>query len=208
MILVQVVRFVFAEKYPRLDPSLSQDSGSDPCLIDGPPVLCPRFDNRLSTTKHGVGDVSYQIRRLLLVQRALKGRVERGTSISQDYQRTSKADVHEDIVLKSSPIPCINSSQGKKQLHNMATGQSSCAHGRVENHLRKTTPVHTTEIRTLISPSSAVELNTTSALANYATELPLAALASDSSIREESLQNVHKFCSTPPPSPADLTRQA
>nr|CAD7452117.1 unnamed protein product [Timema tahoe] len=30
--------------------------------------------------------------------------------------------------------------------------------------------VHPTEIRTSISPSSAVELNTTSALANYATE--------------------------------------
>nr|CAD7432798.1 unnamed protein product [Timema monikensis] len=42
--------------------------------------------------------------------------------------------------------------------------------GRVENHLGKTTPVHPTEIRTSISPSSAVELNTTSALANYATE--------------------------------------
>nr|CAD7575959.1 unnamed protein product [Timema californicum] len=36
---------------------------------------------------------------------------------------------------------------------------------------RKTLPpVHPTEIRTSISPSSAVELNTTSALANYATE--------------------------------------
>nr|CAD7266902.1 unnamed protein product [Timema shepardi] len=42
--------------------------------------------------------------------------------------------------------------------------------GRVENHLGKTTPVHPTRIRTSISPSSAVELNTTSALANYATE--------------------------------------
>nr|CAD7568588.1 unnamed protein product [Timema californicum] len=31
-------------------------------------------------------------------------------------------------------------------------------------------PVHPTEIRTSISPSSADELNTTSALANYATE--------------------------------------
>nr|CAD7430383.1 unnamed protein product [Timema monikensis] len=41
--------------------------------------------------------------------------------------------------------------------------------GRVENHLGKP-PVHPTEIRTPISPSSAVELNTTSALANYATE--------------------------------------
>nr|CAD7576945.1 unnamed protein product [Timema californicum] len=34
----------------------------------------------------------------------------------------------------------------------------------------KPPPVHPTEIRTLISPSSAVELNTTSALANYATK--------------------------------------
>nr|CAD7442598.1 unnamed protein product [Timema bartmani] len=34
----------------------------------------------------------------------------------------------------------------------------------------KPPPVHPTEIRTLISPSSAVGLNTTSALANYATE--------------------------------------
>nr|CAD7262439.1 unnamed protein product [Timema shepardi] len=43
--------------------------------------------------------------------------------------------------------------------------------GRVENHLGKTTPpVHPTEIRTSIFPSSAVELNTTSALADYAIE--------------------------------------
>nr|CAD7199600.1 unnamed protein product [Timema douglasi] len=34
----------------------------------------------------------------------------------------------------------------------------------------KPPPAHPTEIRTSISPSSAVELNTTSALANYATE--------------------------------------
>nr|CAD7260178.1 unnamed protein product [Timema shepardi] len=37
----------------------------------------------------------------------------------------------------------------------------------------KPPPVHLTEIRTSISPSSAVELNTTSALANYATEAVL-----------------------------------
>nr|CAD7577467.1 unnamed protein product [Timema californicum] len=42
--------------------------------------------------------------------------------------------------------------------------------GRVENHLGKTTPVHLSEIRTSISPSSAVGLNMTSALANYTTE--------------------------------------
>nr|CAD7259420.1 unnamed protein product [Timema shepardi] len=45
--------------------------------------------------------------------------------------------------------------------------------GRVENHLGKPPLVHLTEIRTSISPSSAVELNTTSALANYATEAEL-----------------------------------
>nr|CAD7439927.1 unnamed protein product [Timema bartmani] len=39
-----------------------------------------------------------------------------------------------------------------------------------EETAEKPPPVHPTEIRTSISPSSAVELNTTSALANYATE--------------------------------------
>nr|CAD7427776.1 unnamed protein product [Timema monikensis] len=43
--------------------------------------------------------------------------------------------------------------------------------GRVENHLgNPPPPVHPTEIQTSISPSPAVELNTTGALANYATE--------------------------------------
>nr|CAD7266401.1 unnamed protein product [Timema shepardi] len=46
--------------------------------------------------------------------------------------------------------------------------------GIVESHLGKNHPQFTRpEIRTLISPSSAVELNTTSALANYATEAGL-----------------------------------
>nr|CAD7409189.1 unnamed protein product [Timema cristinae] len=42
--------------------------------------------------------------------------------------------------------------------------------GRVENHLGPPPPGHPTEIRTSISPPSALELYTTSALANYATE--------------------------------------
>nr|CAD7407352.1 unnamed protein product [Timema cristinae] len=46
--------------------------------------------------------------------------------------------------------------------------------GRVENYLGKPPPVYPTEIQTFICPSSAVELNTTSALANYATELDYA----------------------------------
>ncbi|CAG2060387.1 unnamed protein product [Timema podura] len=49
--------------------------------------------------------------------------------------------------------------------------------GRVENHLGKTTPVHPTEIRTSISPSSVVWLNTTGALANYATEAGMLRIA-------------------------------
>nr|CAD7592197.1 unnamed protein product [Timema genevievae] len=42
--------------------------------------------------------------------------------------------------------------------------------GRVENHLGKTTPHSPDRDSNLVSPSSAVELNTTGALANYATE--------------------------------------
>nr|CAD7433441.1 unnamed protein product [Timema monikensis] len=42
----------------------------------------------------------------------------------------------------------------------------------------KPPPVHPTEIRTSISPSSAVELNTTSALANYATEVMVGTVVS------------------------------
>nr|CAD7568467.1 unnamed protein product [Timema californicum] len=48
------------------------------------------------------------------------------------------------------------------------------SHGPRAAHAKeKPPPVHPTEIRTSISPSSAVELNTTSALANYATEADL-----------------------------------
>nr|CAD7568122.1 unnamed protein product [Timema californicum] len=43
----------------------------------------------------------------------------------------------------------------------------------------KPPPVHSTEIRTSISPSSVVELNTTSALANYLTEAEPSACAED-----------------------------
>nr|CAD7574861.1 unnamed protein product [Timema californicum] len=48
---------------------------------------------------------------------------------------------------------------------------STAEDGEIEVRIsEKPPPVHPTEIRTSISPSSAVELNTTSALANYATE--------------------------------------
>nr|CAD7392740.1 unnamed protein product [Timema cristinae] len=58
------------------------------------------------------------------------------------------------------------------QLPNALVVLSSTAEdGEIEVRIsEKPPPVHPTEIRTLISPSTAVELNTTSALANYATE--------------------------------------
>nr|CAD7426322.1 unnamed protein product [Timema monikensis] len=60
--------------------------------------------------------------------------------------------------------------QSGKLARNGAEGNPHLHEGRVENHLGEPPPVHPTEIRTSISPSSAVELNTTSTLANYATE--------------------------------------
>nr|CAD7596181.1 unnamed protein product [Timema genevievae] len=50
-------------------------------------------------------------------------------------------------------------------------GHESQCHNKVAlHHKEKPPPVHPTEIRSSISPSSAVWLNTTGALANYATE--------------------------------------
>nr|CAD7576279.1 unnamed protein product [Timema californicum] len=47
---------------------------------------------------------------------------------------------------------------------------SICVEGEWKTIKEKPPPVHATEFRTSISPSSAVKLNTISALANYATE--------------------------------------
>nr|CAD7401382.1 unnamed protein product [Timema cristinae] len=44
---------------------------------------------------------------------------------------------------------------------------------------------HPTEIRTSISPSSAVDLNTTSALANYATEAAVKRIFSQHTMRQQ-----------------------
>nr|CAD7397155.1 unnamed protein product [Timema cristinae] len=69
--------------------------------------------------------------------------------------------------------------------------------GRVENHLGKTPPVHSTEIRTSISPSSAVELYTTSALANYASEAGFTNLlfsTSTTKMHTKIVENCEKAC--------------
>ncbi|CAG2061052.1 unnamed protein product [Timema podura] len=71
--------------------------------------------------------------------------------------------------------------------------------GRVENHLGKPPPVHPTEIRTSISPSSAVELNTTSALANYATEAGFCELRRkliDAEILADAINNINDIASS------------
>nr|CAD7265191.1 unnamed protein product [Timema shepardi] len=57
-------------------------------------------------------------------------------------------------------------------------------------------PVHPTEIRTSISPSSAVELNTTSALANYATEaaVELNTTSASANYATEEESKVYRLC--------------
>nr|CAD7430733.1 unnamed protein product [Timema monikensis] len=64
----------------------------------------------------------------------------------------------------NSDLPIIGSQSIVKEVNPHLRG------GRVENHLGKPPPVHPAEILILISPSSAVELNMTSALANHATK--------------------------------------
>nr|CAD7607941.1 unnamed protein product [Timema genevievae] len=68
-------------------------------------------------------------------------------------------------------------SDSEREDSKVARGRSnSMAAGKFPNltdHEEKPPPVHPTEIRTSIFPSSVVELNTTSALANYATEAGL-----------------------------------
>nr|CAD7569254.1 unnamed protein product [Timema californicum] len=74
-------------------------------------------------------------------------------SITLDYAATEAAQLTgsgNDAPLHSGPLGVLRNITG---LYN-----------------EKPPPVHPTEIRTSISPSSAVELNTTSTLANYATE--------------------------------------
>nr|CAD7571162.1 unnamed protein product [Timema californicum] len=73
-----------------------------------------------------------------------------------------------------SPPPPLIATYKYHFLH-MAVGRLAHSSGRATRLYQsirneKPPPVHPAEIRTSISPSSAVELNTTSALANYATE--------------------------------------
>nr|CAD7265620.1 unnamed protein product [Timema shepardi] len=62
--------------------------------------------------------------------------------------------------------PRLSAPEQPRQTHRLGGTPVTTRFGRQE----KPPPVHPTEIRTSISPSSVVELNTTRALANYATE--------------------------------------
>nr|CAD7587757.1 unnamed protein product [Timema genevievae] len=62
----------------------------------------------------------------------------------------------------------ISESQSCKE-----SGRAGEATKHKSHDMEKPPPVHPTEIRTSISPSSVVWLNTTDALANYATEAGL-----------------------------------
>nr|CAD7408713.1 unnamed protein product [Timema cristinae] len=104
---------------------------------------------------------------------------------TKNYLESSKSQIRE-AVRDWSPIVCRRCKLGSRifcgtscafivrmfsriGMFELEEGNPHLRGGRVENHLGKTTPVYPTEIRTSISPSSAAKLNTTSALANYAT---------------------------------------
>ncbi|CAG2058929.1 unnamed protein product, partial [Timema podura] len=72
----------------------------------------------------------------------------------------------------------------------------------------KPPPVHPTEIRTSISPSSAVELNTTSALANYATEAESVMDVRETSAKYERLIKITSHQIMQPPSTQNGSKAA
>nr|CAD7444136.1 unnamed protein product [Timema bartmani] len=83
--------------------------------------------------------------------------------------------LREDTTLNKVVEYCKSVELADKNLKTIEDGGRSS-----QSLLEKPPPVHPTKIRTSISPSSAVGHNTTSALANYATEAELEALVSGS----------------------------
>nr|CAD7263248.1 unnamed protein product [Timema shepardi] len=102
---------------------------------------------------------------------ALKSTIDQVLERGSDYASEVRNSPMASLVLTDSSQLTSDSQHlgiGKVELEQV---NSHLRGGRVENLLgEKTLLVHPTEIRTLISPSSAFDLITTSALANYATE--------------------------------------
>nr|CAD7406339.1 unnamed protein product [Timema cristinae] len=83
-------------------------------------------------------------------------------------KRIQSSRKHQGLVHKSSDLPFI-----KRDRLRLGSEPAFAWRESGKPFRKKPPPVHPTEIRTSISPSSAIELNTTSALANYATESEL-----------------------------------
>nr|CAD7198031.1 unnamed protein product [Timema douglasi] len=83
----------------------------------------------------------------------------RGGIVENNLEKTHPSSPDRDLNLD---LPVL----GSRAKHSISTLANYATE-------EKPPPVHPTEIRTSIAPSSAVELNTTSALANYATEAGL-----------------------------------
>nr|CAD7259262.1 unnamed protein product [Timema shepardi] len=126
--------------------------------------------------------VDYEEMKKSEVNRRRKLRIQQVRQQSKDIARKVRQEVKEEHkkqlkVLEEQMLARQNKKHAKKLLalqqkyheclQEVGTGHTLAA-------LQEKPPsVHPTEIRTSISPSSAVELNTTSALANYATEAVL-----------------------------------
>nr|CAD7200509.1 unnamed protein product [Timema douglasi] len=126
--------------------------------------------------------VDYEEMKKSEVNRRRKLRIQQVRQQSKDIARKVRQEVKEEHkrqlkLLEEQMLARQNKKQAKKLLalqqkyheclQEVGTGHTLAA------SQEKPPPVHPTEIRTSIFPSSAVELNTTSALANYATEAEL-----------------------------------
>nr|CAD7197847.1 unnamed protein product [Timema douglasi] len=98
--------------------------------------------------------------------------VTRGAKVNATQSMAERAD---ESLMSSFPLYNQDNSNNKPVTYHLIPVELEEVNphlrgGRVVNYLGPHPPVHPTDIRNSISPSSAVELNTTSALANYATE--------------------------------------
>nr|CAD7578615.1 unnamed protein product [Timema californicum] len=125
------------------------------------------YDNNKKPTTHK-GKKVLLSREPKLIENTKKSLFIQGRKTTPLITNCLKDLVRRLICTGAMPPHTIMSGIGKVELEEV---NPHLRGGRVENHLGPPPPpVHPTKIQTSISPSSAVELNTTSALANYTTE--------------------------------------
>nr|CAD7195973.1 unnamed protein product [Timema douglasi] len=123
-----------------------------------------------------------------------------GNCVTEDHVR----DICRQILEEAKQMYCSGSqSRGSSPYNELSDSETGSIgeyrFGRPTSK-EKPPPVHPTEIRTSISPSSAVELNTTNALANYATEAgqsPLFRKRKESDTDSEASQSARRKRSKP-----------